>query len=536
MFKLAHNGKILMDLSQTKPPSPTFIVEALQHSKFARCKIDNDSIETFFKGEQTELTLAVAVQIHATFNVIISEDKMQALGTLVTAHGGNPITLEAAKKALMQAGVTRGYKQAFLEKLLEQQKAAPPGTQISEPLALGKSPKNGDPSVLKVHVCTLKERLKQPKLREDGTVDMRDFGALASVSAGTILATQVPATSGKDGYNVVGDTLTAKPGDSFQLNPGEGTQISSSNPLELVSTIAGCPSETNNGMRVDDIFTINEVSVKSGHIDFNGSVVVSQNVCPGMKINAKGDVTVLGSVESAEITSGGNIEVKQAVIGHADHQHNDEGVTCHLVAKGDIEISHGQYAYLEGQNLLIHKQSNHCQLKAFDKITVGSGDKPAGKLLGGEVLDAQRVVAGEFGNASGVKMSIYLARSGMEMAAQNDECLKALSKVDSQIDKLQQAVEKAELVKDIKKKKLLMQKIAATQQHFCQQAETLEQQLSDLDHHLHDLLDNTQLTANQKLHSGVEIHIFDRVYKTNRQYPACSAKLIENEVKIDFDK
>lgn len=534
MFKLAHNGKILMDIAQAAPPSEGFILDALKQSPFAQCEVDHDSIKAYFKGDQTEKILAVAIKRDALFKVDICEDKMQAIGTITVAYGGTAISLDEAKKALVAAGVTRGFKNAYLENLLKKQHLAQPGEEVSEMLAQGRLPTNGDPATLKIHVCTLKQRLKQPKLREDGSVDMRDFGALASVEKGTLLATQIPATNGADGFNVLGETLPAKPGDTFQLTAGEGTEISSKNPLQLIATLSGCPSEINNGLRVDDVFTIDEVSVKSGHIEFDGSVVVSKSVAPGMKIIAKGDVTILGSVESAEIQTKGNIEVKQAVIGHLDHQHNDEGLTCKLVAGGDIEISHGQYAYLEASNITVHKQSNHCDLKAFDTITIGDGDKPNGKLIGGEIIDAQKVIAGEIGTSSGTKMNIFLARSGMTLTEKTDECVKELSAVEEQLNALQQAVEKADHLKDADKKKEIMQKILATQQHYCQQAEQLEKQLSELDHHLHELLDNTQLTVNKALNSDVEIHIFDRVYKTQRQYPPCTAKLIENEVKIEF--
>lgn len=534
MFKLAHNGKILMDIAQAAPPSEGFILDALKQSPFAQCEVDHDSIKAYFKGDQTEKILAVAIKRDAIFKVDICEDKMQAIGTITVAYGGSAISLDEAKKALVAAGVTRGFKNAYLENLLKKQHLAQPGEEVSEMLAQGRLPTNGDPATLKLHVCTLKQRLKQPKLREDGSVDMRDFGALASVEKGTLLATQIPATNGADGFNVLGETLPAKPGDTFQLTAGEGTEISTKNPLQLIATLSGCPSEINNGLRVDDVFTIDEVSVKSGHIEFDGSVVVSKSVAPGMKIIAKGDVTILGSVESAEIQTKGNIEVKQAVIGHLDHRHNDEGLTCKLVAGGDIEISHGQYAYLEANNITVHKQSNHCDLKAFNTITIGDGDKPNGKLIGGEIIDAQKVIAGEIGTSSGTKMNIFLARSGMALTEKTDECVKELSAVEEQLNALQQAVEKADHLKDADKKKEIMQKILATQQHYCQQAEQLEKQLSELDHHLHDLLDNTQLTVNKTLNSDVEIHIFDRVYKTQRQYPPCTAKLIDNEVKIEF--
>ncbi|MBE0347348.1 DUF342 domain-containing protein [Pseudoalteromonas peptidolytica] len=534
MFKLAHNGNILMDVKSASPPSAAFIIEALEKSQFADCEVDHDSIDAYFKSDFPESQLVVAKQYDAEFTVTLSDDKMQAFGQLKTARGGKTIALEEAKKVIIKAGVSRGYKQAYLEKILSKQFELPPGEEASGIIAQGRPPQDGQSAKLLPHVQTLKERLKQPRMREDGTVDMRDFGKLASVSPGDLLVTQRPATPGKEGFTVTGESIEAKAGESFQLMAGEGTEINPSNPLELIATIAGCPSDIGNGMRVDDVFTIADVTVKSGHVDFNGSVVVTHNVEPGMRVTAKGDITILGTVESGELVAGGNIEVKGGVIGHVDHQNNEQGLTCKLSAKGNVEIAHGQYTYLEGENIFINKQSNHCDIKAQRLVQVGTGEHPNGKLIGGSIIDAQMIVAGEIGSGSGAKMMIYLARKGIQITEDTDTLFKEVAATNESLDQLQQAIEKAELVKDTEKKQQLKTKIGATQMHYCQQAEQLEKQLYQLDHDLHELLEDTKLSANKALHSGVEIHIFDRVYKTTRSYPPCTASLQDNQVKIDF--
>ncbi|WP_462173738.1 DUF342 domain-containing protein [Pseudoalteromonas xiamenensis] len=534
MFKLAHNGNILLNVAEFQPPSAAFVIEALEKSPFADCDINHDAINQFFKNETKENVLVVGKKVDAVFSVSISDDKMEALATLVTAKGGKLVSLEEAKREIVKAGVTRGYKQAFLEDVLSQQFEASPGTEISGIVAKGRSPVDGLPAKLLPHVQTLKERLKTPKLREDGTVDMRDFGALASVAPGTVLVTQRPATPGKEGFTVTGDTIEAKPGASFQLMAGEGTQISPHNPLELIATIAGCPSDINNGMRVDDIFTIADVTVKSGHVDFNGSVIVTHNVEPGMRIHAKGDITVMGSVESGEIVAGGNIEIRQAAIGHVTGNEEDHDLSCKIIAKGDVHLSHGQYVYVEGENIFFDKQSNHCNIKAKKLIQVGQPDNPKGKLIGGHILDGQMLIAGEIGSESGAKMSITLAAEGQVLTDKTDKCLKDLAKTDEQLDTLQQAIEKADQVKDATKKKLLLEKIGATQLHYCQMSEQLEHKLSELDHHLHDLVDNAKIAANTALHPGIEIRIFDKFLRTTRSYPPCSVMLQDGKLEVVF--
>ncbi|MGO3421139.1 MAG: DUF342 domain-containing protein [Pseudoalteromonas distincta] len=532
MFKLANNGNVLLDVKEHIPPSAAFILEALEKSAFCDCKIDHDAINDFFKNENTQQTLVVATKHNATLNVTISDDKMLAIGELTLAQGGKLLSLEDAKKQLVKAGIVRGYKQVFLELLLQKQFEHTAGSVVKGVLAKGRLPSDGLATKLITTVETLKDRLKTPKLKEDGSVDMRDFGKLASVEPGSVLIRQQQATPGKEGFTVIGDILPAKPGENKQLVAGEGTEISKLNPLELVSTIAGVPVEINNGMRVDDIFTISDVNVKSGHIDFQGSVIVTRNIDPGMKVTAKGDITIFGTVESGELNAGGSITVKQGIIGH--QKTDEQSLSCKLIAQGDIHVSHSQYCYLEANNIFIERQASHCVMKAKRLLQVGQSDLPKGKIFGGEILDATTLIAGEIGNESGAKMIINLAASGAEITADTDNCFKDLAKTDAQLDTLQAALEKTDLVKDAEKKKILITKIGATQKHYCEQAEQLEKRLSNLDHDLHDLLNDANLAVNSVLHSGVEIHIFDKVFKTIRNYPPCNVKLLNNKIEIEF--
>ena len=196
MFKLANNGNVLLDVKEHIPPSAAFILEALEKSAFCDCKIDHDAINDFFKNENTQHTLVVATKHNATLNVTISDDKMLAIGELTLAQGGKLLSLEDAKKQLVKAGIVRGYKQAFLELLLQKQFEHTAGSVVKGVLAKGRLPSDGLAAKLITTVETLKDRLKTPKLKEDGSVDMRDFGKLASVEPGSVLIRQQPATPG----------------------------------------------------------------------------------------------------------------------------------------------------------------------------------------------------------------------------------------------------------------------------------------------------------------------------------------------------
>ena len=130
MFKLAQNGNVLLDVSEHTPPSAAFIIEALEMSTFSDCKINHDAINDFFKNKSTETMLVVASKHDASLKVVISDDKMLATGELTIAQGGKLLSLDEAKKQLVKAGIVRGYKQAYLEDLLQHQFTASAGSVI----------------------------------------------------------------------------------------------------------------------------------------------------------------------------------------------------------------------------------------------------------------------------------------------------------------------------------------------------------------------------------------------------------------------
>src|SRR5699024_4874306 len=67
---------------------------------------------------------------------------------------------------------------------------------------------------------------------------------------------------------------------------------------------------------VSEVFEVDNVDNKVGNIDFNGTVIVKENVLNGFQIRAEGDVEVRGVVEGAYIENNGDIVVKQGIQGY----------------------------------------------------------------------------------------------------------------------------------------------------------------------------------------------------------------------------
>ncbi|SFD03148.1 DUF342 domain-containing protein [Pseudoalteromonas denitrificans] len=534
MFKLISNNQVqlIIDNDYPFPASSDFILQALNASAYCEFEIHEDEIKEFIKNHNESIELIVATKKDATLEIEIAEDKMSAEGILITPQGGKLVDLDSAKAMLIKAGITRGYKQVYLEKLLQQQLNQPAGTKCTGVLASGKQPEAGRDATLEKKVSTLSDRLRKPKLLEDGRVDMLDFGKLASVKPGTILLTKIFETAGKDGYTITGDTIKAKPGQTTKLVAGEGTEIKSNKPNELIAIQSGVPIEINNGMRVDDIYSVESVSVKTGHIDFDGSVLITKNIEPNMKVNAKGNICVLGTVESAELIATGDITIKQGVIGHQNK--DNEYLSCKISCHGELELGHAQYTFLKAKNIHIERLASHCHLKAKNLINVGNKDHPMGKLIGGKVLDARRIKLGELGCESGAKIELHLIQDAFKLKDSNEKLLQQQVKTEQHLVELQEALEKVENTKASEQKEALFNKITATHHHWIVQAEKISEKSALFEEYLHQLLEAAEIEVNQKLYPGVELHLFDKVLKTKRIYAPCQMKLREGKIKIDF--
>lgn len=532
MFKRNTENKIVLiiDDANPAPPSADFVFAALANSPYANCFIYSDQVKLAFK-QQNLVDLVVAEQRDAQITVKLSDDKMSATAKIVCAWGGEIVSLDKAKQAIVEQKVTRGFKQAWLDDLLGKQFSANPGDEFEAVIAQGKSPVAGKDGYLEKHVATLGERIRSPKRNEDGSVDMRDFGKLASVTPDTLLMTHHFATLGQDGFNVIGETLKPVAGKECKLKAGSGTYLSS-NQTQLFAEISGVPIDENDGLRVDDIFTIADVDVKSGHIDFNGSVVITHNVSAGMKVIANGDITIMGSVESAELIATGNIEIKQGCVGH--QLKDGSSLSCVIQSKGNVHTKHAQYCAIQANNISIDTMASHCQLKAKNNLIIGDRDKRSGKLIGGKVLDAKTLVCAEIGTETGAHTIIMLDHSAVLLKQKVDDIFKKVTDSQQQIEKLEDEFNKALNIEDAAQQQELLMQISDKQTHLEQLVELLPLKAAKLESAIATLNKYCYLDVLGAMHSNVELHIFTKVLKTNRSYPPLIARLVDNKIALDF--
>lgn len=517
------------------PVTSAQLIELLEQSDYCEFEVLSGNIGKLFspsKNYQQE-SLVIAKATDASIVINVDEKNMVAEATLTTAKGGALLSMEAAQAALVKAGVKKGISPRALDTFLGQQFSHPAGTSYSAIVAHGRNPKEGSDARF-VRLCsTAQDRVLSPQAKEGGKVDMKDLGAIITVKPGTPLMQRVAATPGEDGYTVFGDMIKATPGKEHQLQPFEGTKIDPNNPNMLIADCKGVPVALPRGMRVDDVLCFNNVDVSTGHVDFDGSVIISGDVKDGMRVKANGDITVLGFVESGTIESQSAVTIMLGAIGRK--RENEEAFTCEISAQRTISIGYAQYCNIKSaQDLFIERQALHCNLSARRLIRVGKAGNPRGKIIGGNILDAMRIETGELGAPAGTKTRVFLAQNWHELRSKQSQIIDFEKVLASKTSALKQAKEKAIKIPVAAQRQQLLDKIAANEQHIKTRAMHVQRQKRLVKQKISQLLATSRLKINEIMHPGVELKIAKDTKQFSRIYPPHLVKLSEGKITQSF--
>ncbi len=526
------------------------INELISSSEFTKLKVHTSNITNAVaelndvlkplqdKQSGREIRYQVLERVDASIIISIESDEMGATAEIMTAQGGDHLTAKAILTAAQEAGVKKGFSKEHLVKLAQLAAKEAPATQVSMLIASGKVAINGKDARIKPLVESAQTRILKPKKREDGSVDMRDLGDIICVKVGDPLIKKIPLTEGTQGYTVTATPLTPEPGNDVELIPGEGTVISPKNENVLLSKKVGLPKMIPNGMEVDEVYKIKNVSVATGNINFTGSVIIDGDVTEGMKVIASGDITVGGFVESAILESGGDITISGGIIGRKHDiettKVTDVTMSVSVNAKGNIYAKYCQYAQITcSQDVRIENQLLHSLLSVNGRLWIGKSEKADGKLIGGFTTVGKSVHAGMIGAPAGSNTLINFDRRVNKFKDEIHELDELIHIESSKTTELKNAVNKLKALPKDKAKPDLLAKVAATYQiHSTRMGEMLVTK-SDIEHNLQDYMHGVYIEANEKLYHGVEMTVGEFHDRSRREYGP--SKMIYNERKIIID-
>lgn len=163
---------------------------------------------------------------------------------------------------------------------------------------------------------------------------------------------------------------------------------------------------TEHEIRISKVLILDEVTVSTGSVKFDGDVQVKGSVGTGALIRATGDVIINGNVEAAQIESGGSILIRRGV--------NASGHGL-LEAEHDIKAQFFEAVQLTAKGDICANYCLNCEMRAEGKVII-SGSK--GTLAGGMTWAELGVQAQYIGNRNNIPTIIKLGNTERKLKEQ----------------------------------------------------------------------------------------------------------------------
>jgi uncharacterized protein len=140
-----------------------------------------------------------------------------------------------------------------------------------------------------------------------------------------------------------------------------------------------------------------DISYKTGNIEFNGTVEIFGNVLSGFEVHAADDIIVKGVVEAANLTAGGSITISGGVQGQGK---------AHLKAGENISVRFAGEVTLEsGGDVCVRTHLLNCRVVAGQNVRL-EGTK--GLIAGGDVRAGKSIEAAFLGTELEVKTIVQI--------------------------------------------------------------------------------------------------------------------------------
>lgn len=310
------------------------------------------------------------------FIISVSGDEMYAYFVL---NEGKKTTRSEVMNALKKKGISYGISEEAIEKIVE-------GTEVPVQVAKGTEPTVGKAGFYEYFFRT--EEKWQPTFLEDGSVDYQNSQWFQTVSAGDRIAVYHEATRGRDGYTVNGKCIQGKKGEELSMISGKGFMILPDKKTYLAA-IDGRIEMRNGRIEISHMLVLNDLTVATGKVDFNGSVYVRGNVGGGVHIKAEEDVILDGFVEGAYIETEGSVILRKGV--------NGGGIG---VIRAKKEVKGGFFESVTiyaGGNI----QGNYCMnsnLYSEGRVDINGSKDSNGVLMGGLICAVGGLTAYQIGN------------------------------------------------------------------------------------------------------------------------------------------
>ncbi len=336
-------------------------------------------------------------QADKTIHVFVSQDEMEACVEL-KKDKDIEVTEADILNRLKVRGITHGILEEEIKEMVAKKKY---GKTIV--VAKGTPAEHGEEGYYEFFFDVAPDR--SPKLMKDGSADFTQIHWCELVKEGQKIAFYHEPGEGKDGRTVTNREIKAKRGKEKTMLSGKGFKLLPDNKTYVSAMDGKIELIGDHKIEISRVCILEDVNMTTGHIQFDGTVVVLGNVERGASIYATEDIVVHGYVEAANLRADGNICLHQGVNG---------GGYGRVEAKGSITGQFFESVSVMAQGEIHGHSCLNCEINCDSIVTI-HGKK--GLLAGGYTRAAQGIVAHTVGNKAGL---MTILNAGIDQKSMND--------------------------------------------------------------------------------------------------------------------
>ncbi|MBV5318933.1 MAG: DUF342 domain-containing protein [Desulfobulbaceae bacterium] len=350
-------------------------------------------VNTKKKGMVAQLTVSIEKLVKVT------SDRMQAILLLKPTPPGESLPdLEMLRQIFDEEGLSFGRMPNAVGQCLA--KAAEEVRPQQAVIALGTLPVNGKDAWLRF---VMEIGPLPGKILGNGEIDFRERNMFIGVNKDQLIAVKIPPTEGTPGRDIFGYPVAPVPGSDIIINVSDDAAFDAVTG-EIRATRAGVLSKVSEGsVKVCSRQIIAQnVDFETGNINSNDALEIKGSIMPKFKVNALGDILVCGTVEKAQVKSGGNVVVQGGLIGDLSDIH----------AKGDVDITITEHGRIFAEGSIILRKS------AFSSRLAASGDihcDSSSRVIHSQLIAAGSITAGRVGSDNAEPSLLAAAVSPAQM-------------------------------------------------------------------------------------------------------------------------
>ncbi len=457
----------------------------------------------------------------AVMTIDITEQEMKAfIYVTPPGPGGCDISAESIMAFLRNNRVIHGIDTEYIKTFADR-----PTYKQMVLVAEGTKPVNGADAYMEYYFETDPSKVK---LREgtNGRVDFKELNIIQNVVEDQPLARKVPAQRGVTGKTITGKVLPSKNGKDIPLPIGKNVHASDDK-LSILADLNGQVLLLNEKVNVEPILTIQgDVNLKTGHIIFLGTVVITGNVEDSFSVKATGNIEVHGTVGKAELDAEGDIIVHQGIAGKsAGIAKAGRSVWARFIENANIEA---------GALVVVSDGIINSQVDANKKI-ICQGKRA--HIVGGQLRAAEEINAKIIG--SPVSGTETICEVGYDPKSKEE--LKTLdaerTSIEKQLEEIQLNLQTLMNIRKQRKslpedKEAALRDLVEKRQEFSEKKAKLSQQIDKLQNYLNNLRTRGRVSASSKVYPGVKIVIRDIKEDVKNEYRSVTFILDNNLIRV----